>query len=89
MKQHLLFVFIQCISTLLQAIDPLQLTLLFLVLTPGEDPHIESLEDPHLVTGLVKLFLRELPTPLLTFDLYRPFLEAVGTSRIFLNQISY
>ena len=34
--------------------------------------------DPHLVAGLLKVFLIELPEPLLTFDLYDEFIEAAG-----------
>jgi len=33
---------------------------------------------PHNVTGLVKLFLREFPVPLLTFDSYDDFLDVVS-----------
>lgn len=32
----------------------------------------------HTITGLVKRWLRELPDPLMTFDLYKDFLHAVG-----------
>lgn len=32
----------------------------------------------HTITGLVKRWLRELPDPLMTFDLYTDFLHAVG-----------
>ena len=31
--------------------------------------------DPHVVPGLLKLFLREMPEPLLTFTLYRRFIN--------------
>jgi hypothetical protein len=34
----------------------------------------------HEAAGLLKLFLRELPTPLLTFDLYPQLLEIAGRS---------
>lgn len=33
----------------------------------------------HTITGLVKRWLRELPDPLMTYDLYKDFLHAVGT----------
>lgn len=33
----------------------------------------------HTITGLVKRWLRELPDPLMTFDLYTDFLHAAGT----------
>lgn len=32
----------------------------------------------HTITGLVKRWLRELPDPLMTFDLYTDFLHAAG-----------
>mmetsp|Transcript_15919 Transcript_15919/g.62203 ORF Transcript_15919/g.62203 Transcript_15919/m.62203 type:complete len:600 (-) Transcript_15919:85-1884(-) len=32
--------------------------------------------DPHLIAGLLKLYLRELPEPLFTFELYPKFIEA-------------
>jgi len=38
----------------------------------------KSATSPHNVTGLVKLFLREMPEPLLTFELYEEFLDVVG-----------
>ncbi|NXW63847.1 RHG15 protein, partial [Eurystomus gularis] len=41
-----------------------------------------SLADPewsdvHVVTGALKLFLRELPEPLVPYELFEPFIEAV------------
>ncbi|KAJ7993176.1 hypothetical protein DPEC_G00269720 [Dallia pectoralis] len=43
------------------------------------DPHSVCLEDYpiHTVTGLVKQWLRELPDPLMTFNLYNDFIRAV------------
>jgi Rho GTPase-activating protein 1 len=41
----------------------------------GHEVDLESHGDPHLAAVLIKLFLRELPEPLLTFDLYDPILE--------------
>jgi hypothetical protein len=35
-------------------------------------------EDIHNVAGLLKLFFRELPEPLLTFELYESFIAAMG-----------
>lgn len=37
-----------------------------------------SSEPPHDVAGLLKLYFRELPEPLLTFEMYEPFLAAAG-----------
>eukprot|EP00033_Pygsuia_biforma_P002353 GCRY01002602.1.p1 GENE.GCRY01002602.1~~GCRY01002602.1.p1 ORF type:complete len:875 (+),score=340.84 GCRY01002602.1:317-2941(+) len=41
----------------------------------GEVPDLRSVanSDPHVVSGLLKLYLRELPEPLLTFDAYDDF----------------
>ncbi|NWZ28690.1 RHG15 protein, partial [Asarcornis scutulata] len=41
-----------------------------------------SLEDPewsdiHVVTGALKLFFRELPEPLVPYELFNPFIEAI------------
>ncbi|KAM0756568.1 hypothetical protein T439DRAFT_309052 [Meredithblackwellia eburnea MCA 4105] len=43
----------------------------------GQDvsSHLSSF-DIHNITGLIKMFLRELPEPLIPFDFYAPFLEA-------------
>lgn len=37
--------------------------------------------EVHTVAGLLKLYLRELPEPLMTFRLYEPFITAVRRSR--------
>lgn len=42
-----------------------------------------SLEDPewsdiHVVTGALKLFFRELPEPLVPYELFNPFIEAIS-----------
>lgn len=42
----------------------------------GENVDYSDLPDPHIVPGLLKQFLRELPEPLLTFNLYPLFLKA-------------
>jgi len=42
----------------------------------GEDVDIDKIKDPHVVSGLLKLYLRELPEPLMTFQLYYPFIYA-------------
>jgi hypothetical protein len=42
----------------------------------GERVDYSELSDPHIVPGLLKQFLRELPEPLLTFNLYPLFLKA-------------
>lgn len=47
---------------------------------PGKNPDLSRVVDPHVVTGLLKQFLRELPEPLLTYELYPAFVAVVGTS---------
>ncbi|KAJ5071318.1 rho/rac/cdc gtpase-activating protein [Anaeramoeba ignava] len=44
----------------------------------GEDVDLYPEKDLHAVAGLLKLFLRELPIPLLTFDLYPQFQQALA-----------
>ena len=44
----------------------------------GGSIDITEIEDPHLITGIIKLFLRSLPEPLLTFQLYQEFIEVAG-----------
>ena len=45
---------------------------------PGEDPDLTQIIDPHAVTGVVKAYLRELPEPPLTFDLFPVFVSALS-----------
>lgn len=42
------------------------------------DGSLRSVEDVHVVTGLLKLYLRLLPLPLITFDAYPTFIEAIS-----------
>ena len=37
-----------------------------------------SEHDPHTIAGCIKMYLRELPEPLLKFDLYSEWLKAAG-----------
>eukprot|EP01127_Copromyxa_protea_P015900 TRINITY_DN4643_c1_g1_i3.p1 TRINITY_DN4643_c1_g1~~TRINITY_DN4643_c1_g1_i3.p1 ORF type:complete len:1190 (+),score=253.10 TRINITY_DN4643_c1_g1_i3:3-3572(+) len=37
-----------------------------------------EMDDPHMITGLIKLFLRELPEPLLTFALFQDFVGTIA-----------
>ena len=37
-----------------------------------------SAHDPHTIAGCLKMYLRELPDPLLTFDLYSEWIKAAG-----------
>lgn len=50
-------------------------------LDKGADLDLNEIDDPHLITGLIKLFLRCLPEPLLTYQLYPEFIEVVETSK--------
>lgn len=42
------------------------------------DGSLRSVEDVHVITGLLKLYLRLLPIPLITFDAYPSFIEAIS-----------
>jgi len=42
----------------------------------GEEVDLQTCEDPHTVAGLLKSFMRELPEPLLTWELYDSFTNA-------------
>ncbi|PRP89562.1 hypothetical protein PROFUN_00826 [Planoprotostelium fungivorum] len=42
----------------------------------GEHPDLNSYNNPHLIANQLKLILRELPEPLLTFDKYTEFVRA-------------
>eukprot|EP00026_Physarum_polycephalum_P004986 Phypoly_transcript_05012.p1 GENE.Phypoly_transcript_05012~~Phypoly_transcript_05012.p1 ORF type:complete len:624 (+),score=137.22 Phypoly_transcript_05012:112-1983(+) len=44
----------------------------------GEPVDFSDVSDPHIVAGLLKMFIREYPEPLLTFELYDCFLAAVA-----------
>jgi hypothetical protein len=44
----------------------------------GEDVDLSTCEDPHSVAALLKSYLRMLPEPLLTFDLYQAFLDGAS-----------
>ena len=49
----------------------------------GKQVDLTQCDDPHTVANLLKLYLRELPEPVFTYDLYRPLLrvqEAQGLS---------
>lgn len=50
--------------------------------SPGAEVDLTKCTDTHTVCGLLTLWLRELPEPLLTYDLYEKFIEtqAAGNS---------
>ncbi|XP_035001149.1 SH3 domain-binding protein 1 [Hippoglossus stenolepis] len=47
-------------------------------LDQGNVDHSEFTIDPHAVAGALKCYLRELPEPLLTFELYNDWFKAAG-----------
>lgn len=50
------------------------------VTSEGDVDLLEAdIRDPHAVAGLLKSFLRELPSSLLTRDLHMQFLAVMGT----------
>lgn len=46
------------------------------ILDKGGKIDLPQESDPHCVAGLLKLYLRELPEPLCTYDLYDQFIAA-------------
>lgn len=46
-------------------------------LDAGKEPNLAEIDDLNIISGLIKLFLRELPEPLLTFELYNDFVSVV------------
>lgn len=47
----------------------------------GKVPDLEEAQDSHVVGSLLKLYLRELPEPLCTYDLYDGFVAACNKER--------
>ncbi len=47
----------------------------------GEDIDFEEYPDPHLAAVLIKMFLREMPEPLLTLSAYSQVMALRGTYR--------
>uniref|UniRef100_A0A3Q4GSF3 Rho-GAP domain-containing protein n=1 Tax=Neolamprologus brichardi TaxID=32507 RepID=A0A3Q4GSF3_NEOBR len=47
-------------------------------LNQGTVDHSEFSMDPHAVAGALKCYLRELPEPLMTFDLYNDWFKALS-----------
>ena len=44
----------------------------------GEKIDFSQYEDENIITGVIKLYLRELPIPLITFDAYKSVIKATG-----------
>nr|XP_015215115.1 PREDICTED: SH3 domain-binding protein 1-like [Lepisosteus oculatus] len=51
-------------------------------LDSGNADHSEFCTDPHAVAGALKSYLRELPQPLMTFELYSDWFEAAGEKNV-------
>jgi len=43
----------------------------------GNQADLSQVNDPHAVAGLLKMYLRELPEPLCTFEFYNTFIEKI------------
>lgn len=44
----------------------------------GETVNLSQYQDMNIITGVIKLYLRELPIPLITFDAYKEIMKATG-----------
>lgn len=57
------------------------------ILTDGEKTDIsgKAYEDINIITGALKLYLRDLPVPVISYDAYPRFIEAASKSHIGLN----
>ncbi|KAI1884559.1 hypothetical protein AGOR_G00227640 [Albula goreensis] len=51
-------------------------------LDSGNIDHSEFSSDPHAVAGALKSYLRELPEPLMTFELYNDWFKAAGEKEV-------
>ncbi|XP_064170688.1 SH3 domain-binding protein 1-like [Anguilla rostrata] len=51
-------------------------------LDSGNVDHSEFNSDPHAVAGALKSYLRELPEPLMTFELYNDWFKAAGEKEV-------
>lgn len=57
----------------------------FPTLIPGRPVDLSNVNDPHAVTGLLKLYIRELPEPLCPFDFYDRLVRLSPSSNSFLS----
>lgn len=55
------------------------------ILTDGEKTDIsgKAYEDINIITGALKLYLRDLPVPIISYDAYPRFIEAASKSNTF------
>jgi hypothetical protein len=54
----------------------------------GRKVELDKHGDPHTVAGLLKIFFRDSPEPLLTTKLYDDFISALGIAYLFLANFS-
>lgn len=54
------------------------------ILTAGEktDISVNAYEDINIITGALKLYLRDLPVPIISYDAYPRFIEAASKSQL-------
>lgn len=69
------------IGTYIRSHTSLFLTILTVIFCAGESVSFDDESNPHNVAGLIKLYLRELSEPLMTFALYDPFIATQRMSR--------
>ena len=44
----------------------------------GEAVDLSQYQDLNIITGVIKLYLRELPIPLITYDTYKEIIKSTG-----------
>ena len=44
----------------------------------GDVVKLSHYQDLNIITGVIKLYLRELPIPLITYDTYKEIMKATG-----------
>lgn len=61
------------------------------ILTDGEKTDIsgKAYEDINIITGALKLYLRDLPVPVISYDAYPRFIEAASKSHRFSQKHAY
>ena len=44
----------------------------------AKDPDLTKIDDPHTISGLLKLYFRMMSDPLLTWELYESYISTTG-----------
>jgi hypothetical protein len=57
-------------------------------MTLAKDVNVDT-DEVHVVASLLKLYLRELPEPLLTYDLFEPFITSGRSLKSFVLLLSF